>query len=252
MKKAIIGSALFSVVVLLAPMNVQAAGDGTTTGNSGETNAQITFEAANTNIAPVNPNTPSEPDTTNPSTSNVTPNKDSKGPALIYVTPQMTFRGADNKTLIDLYQNKSYFATVSKDQPAAKAAESFDWNSKFVVEVADGRGAAAKWQVKVAGDKLKGGTTPDTIENATMTWPQAIVKNSSQGDLDAKVSKDSLEITLGDPAKDILTADQGVGAGVTAAQFDPSAIKLTIPVNSAKPEAYSTTLHWTLTDEAQS
>ncbi|WP_338208065.1 WxL domain-containing protein [Lactiplantibacillus paraxiangfangensis] len=251
MKKAMIGSALFSVVVLLAPMNVQAAGDGTTTGNSGETNAQITFEAANTNIAPVNPNTPSETDTTNPSTSNVTPNKDSKGPALIYVTPQMTFQGADNKTLIDLYQNKSYFATVSKDQPAAKSAEPFDWNSKFVVEVADGRGAAAKWKVKVAGDKLKGGTTPDTIENATMTWPQAIVKNSSQGDLSAKVSKD-LTINLGDNAQDILVASQGVGAGVTAAQFNPSDIKLNIPVNSAKPEAYKTTLHWTLADEPQS
>lgn len=251
MKKAMIGSALFSVVVLLAPMNVQAAGDGTTTGNSGETNAQITFEAASTDIKPVNPNMPSEPDTTNPSTSNVTSHENSTGPALIYVTPQMTFHGADNKTLIDLYQNKSYFATVSKDQPAAKSAEPFDWNSKFVVEVADGRGAAAKWQVKVAGDKLKGGTTPDTIENVTMTWPQALVKNSSQGDLSAKVSKD-LTINLGDNAQDILVASQGVGAGVTAAQFNPSDIKLNIPVNSAKPEAYSTTLHWTLTDEAQS
>ena len=253
MKKTMIGSALLSVVVLLAPMNVQAAGDGTATGSSGETNAQITFEAADTsNIAPVNPDTPSETDETHPSTNNVHSNENHKGPSLIYVTPQMTFQGADNKSLINLYRDQNYFATVSQEQPAAKSVTPFNWNSKFVVEVADGRGAAAKWQVKVAGDKLKGGTTPDTIENATMIWPQAIVKNSSQpGDLSAKVSKD-LTINLGDNAQDILVASQGVGAGITAAQFDPSAIKLNIPVNSAKPEAYSTTLHWTLADEAQS
>lgn len=245
-----IGSALFSVVVLLAPMNVQAAGDGTTTGNSGETNAQITFEAANTNIAPVNPDNPNEPDKTQPLPSNVLPNKDPKGPSLIYVTPQMTFQNDNDKGLLDLYKDQNYLAKiVSQEKPVSTPESVFD--KMFVVEVADGRGAAAKWQVKVAGDKLKGGTTPDTIEHVTMTWPQALVKNSSQGDLSAKVSKD-LTINLGDNAQDILVASQGVGAGVTAAQFNPSDIKLNIPVNSAKPEAYSTTLHWTLTDEAQS
>lgn len=254
MKKTMIGSALLSVVVLLAPMNVQAAGDGTATGSSGETNAQITFEAADTsNIAPVNPDTPSETDETHPSTNNVHSNENHKGPSLIYVTPQMTFQGADNKSLINLYRDQNYFATVSQEQPEAKSVTPFNWNSKFVVEVADGRGAAAQWQVKVAGDKLTGTTTTDTVKNATITWPQAVVKNSSQsGDLGTKISKD-LTINLGDnKTQDILTASQGVGAGVTAAQFDPSAIKLNIPVNSAKPEAYSTTLHWTLADEAQS
>ncbi|WP_407879090.1 WxL domain-containing protein [Furfurilactobacillus entadae] len=47
-----------------------------------------------------------------------------------------------------------------------------------------------------------------------------------------------------------MNATDGNGSGITIDQMDPSAIKLTVPANVAKAEAYSTTMNWTLSATA--
>lgn len=260
MKKVMASLTLFSLGLLVAPVSVKAADEP----SSGTTQVGITFDTADTtNVDPVDPDHP-EAGATNPQPPKPNVTNSSQGLSLIYVSPQMNFQDDSQVGVghgkINLYQEQSYFAKVSsKDStatPTAKSATSpFNWDSKFIVEVADGRGAASNWKLNLSGEKLSSEGTNDksVIDNATIDWPDSVIKTSAKPngiDVDSKMQGHHL--TLDNTQLPILTLKNGEGAGITTAQFNPAEIKLTIPVSTAKPGAYSTTLHWTLSNEALS
>lgn len=256
MKKVMASLTLFSLGLLVAPGSVKAADEP----SSGTTQVGITFDAADTNVTPVDPDHP-DVSTVNPEppTANIKPG--AQGLSLIYVSPKMNFQ--DNSQTekghakIDLFQKQSYFAKVKSETPTVNSAmPSFDWNSKFIVEVADGRGADSNWTLKLLGKELSSDTkdtdNKNVIDNAAIDWPKPDVKTSAKtGGIDGDWNVQPRNLPLNSSTSlTILALPKGKGAGITTAQFNPDDIKLTIPVSTAKPGTYSTTLQWTLSNEA--
>lgn len=260
MKKVMASLTLFSLGLLVAPVSVKAADEP----SSGTTQVGITFDTADTtNVDPVDPDHPeagaADPQPPKPNVTN-----SSQGLSLIYVSPQMNFQDNSQAGVghgkINLYREQSYFAKVSsKDStatPTAKSAASpFNWDSKFIVEVADGRGANSNWNLKLSGEKLssEGTDNKSVIDNAMIDWPKPDVKTSAKPngiDVDhGGFQERNLQLDE-TTSLSILTLKNGEGAGITTAQFNPDGIKLKIPVSTAKPGTYGTTLHWTLSNEA--
>ncbi|AVK64087.1 WxL domain-containing protein [Lactobacillus sp. CBA3606] len=238
--KKIIGSLLLSGALLVSvalPTVANAAEN-----RDGSTNVTATFTAGNTDVTPVDPTDPDTPSTGGDGNNGSnTGNEGGSGLSLIYVTNKLDF----GSHAIDVLNSNTYAANYTNaDDTKTNADTSALWGNKAVIEVSDTRGTNNGWSLQVSGSALKS-TSGDTIEGGTLALPTGDVTNSGTATNDAK----SVAVTnaLG-TATNVLTAAKDGGAGVTVDQLDPTNIKLTVPANTAKAEAYSTTVNWSLTD----
>ncbi|AVK61522.1 WxL domain-containing protein [Lactobacillus sp. CBA3605] len=235
--KKIIGSLLLSgaLLVSVALPTVAHAAES----RDGSTDVTATFTAGNTDVTPVDPTDPDTPSTGGDGNNGGTAGS---GLSLIYVTNKLDF----GSHAIDVLNSNTYAANYTNAEDATTNANtSALWGNKAVIEVSDTRGTNAGWSLQVSGSALKS-ESGDTIEGGTLALPVGDVTNSgSNGANGAK----SVAVTnaLG-TATNVLTAANTMGAGVTVDQLDPSDVKLTVPANTAKAEAYSTTVNWSLTD----
>lgn len=263
MKKLMTSLMLCGVVLMAAPVSVKAADSQAALG-SGQTDAEITFTKNDlTKIKPVNPNSPNETADPEPDMPGLI-QKD-VGVAFVYVTSNLQF-GKGGGTL-SMTTPKEYPASIqaSKNTPVSVTDKttgkaSFDWTSKFVIEVADDRAdEAGDWDVKVSGTPLvqknSDGTVKESVNGAQIMWyadghqiTNSGKENSGKENNSATLTQDNITLNLEDSPNSgtLISAKKGSGAGITVAQFDPTNIKLKVPANTAKAGTYQTTLNWSL------
>jgi len=261
MKKLMTGLVLFSMALLVAPVSVKAADAGTGDDKilgTGVTDVDIEFEAADlTQAKPVNPDNPNVVANPEPGHQKL-PEQRTDGLSFLYVTDNLTFEHAK----ISMISPKAYPATLIKpNKGSTEVASGFDWTKKFIIEIADGRGAdAGGWELKASGKALEANKksesdTPHQIDGAKLTWPTKGNKttNSGEGNNGVTVNTDDTSVELGGKSSAaLLSAAKQKCAGVTIMQFDPSNILLEVPANKARVTTYSTSVTWSLEDTAKS
>ncbi|BDZ29836.1 WxL domain-containing protein [Lactiplantibacillus sp. WILCCON 0030] len=246
MKRLITRLVLVSLAILVAPTTVKAA-DTTSPDQplaTGKTTAKIQFDASDTtSLKPMNPNNPNTA-VTDPVLGQGTVTNVKSGASFVYVTENMTFGKTAN--LIDMFQAQKYPAEVTLNESKLTKAVSDDWKTNFIVEVADGRGANANWQLRVSGSPLSTGNT--SVDGAKIEWPSAVIHRSGEAPEQALQAGNATTIQLDQSSNTILSFTGKEAAGVTTAQFAPKDIMLDVPANRAQPGTYSTDLNWTLAD----
>lgn len=236
----VVGSLLMSGV-LLAGVGVNASADTTGSGASsssatanttGTTDISATFTKSTQTVTPVDPNNPDKPSDKGDGGNGAHAGGDL---SLIYVSNKLDF----GKHEIDVLNSSTYTAqNITSDVSGL-------WNGKDIIEVSDVRGSNAGWTLSVSGGTLTG-TDGDTIKGATLALPQGTVSNSGSDSNGA--TSTAADNVLDNTSATVLGAGKDKGAGVTVDQLDPAEIKLTIPANTTKAQAYSTTLNWSLSD----
>ncbi|MGV0168087.1 WxL domain-containing protein [Furfurilactobacillus sp. WILCCON 0119] len=230
--KNVIGKVLMTSAVLASMVVPAISASADDTANlTGSTNASATFTPGTTTVNPVDPTDPTKPGTDENNGA-----KPGSGLSLIYVTNGLDFGSHQ----VDVVNKNDYDASTSKTL----------WNGKAVVQVADSRGTNAGWNLSVAADQFAT-TSGDKLTGATLTLPGAASQITTNTGTSNGVTSSALSgYALDNSSATVMNATDGNGSGITIDQMDPSAIKLTVPANVAKAEAYSTTMNWTLSATA--
>ncbi|MGV0168503.1 WxL domain-containing protein [Furfurilactobacillus sp. WILCCON 0119] len=225
LKRATIIGAMATAVLLLGPaIGVHAAGDVGTA----HTEVTASFLPGSGPSGPVDPTNPGGGPVINPGN----PGTGATGPLrLNYVSNLIDF-GANPISS----SNQTYTAKATSDMI----------NGYQSAQVSDERGTTAGWALKVSGSPMKAPVTSDTLTGATLTLPAGTVATAS-GTSNGAVAT-AVSNALDSSGGVLLGAAAGNGAGLTVDRWQPSAVQLQVMGGTAKAEAYSTDLTWTLQD----
>ena len=242
MNKLISGLLLSGALLIGAVLPTVANADTTTPAaenRTGNTTVIAGFTANTDGVKPVDPSNPGTGDGTGGDGGNGVDVPNGGGLSLIYVTNNLNFGTHE----IDVLKSNDYYAHDTTGNSTSAL-----WNDKAVIEVSDVRGTKAGWSLGVTGSELTGkdadGKALAAIDGAELTLPAGAVSSADSIDGNGSVATATTNV-LGSTAT-VLTAAKGSGSGVTIDQLDPSAIKLTIPANSAEAGTYTATLNWNL------
>ncbi|CAM2895411.1 WxL domain-containing protein [Dellaglioa algida] len=217
--KKLLASALLSATVLGAGLAVSSNANAATLPDGAKTNASVSFKAGDGTkpIDPVDPTDPTKPP--------VDPGTDNPGNlAIVYATQNVDF---------------------GEDLAIPTQAMVYKSNKMVSLEVGDVRGTDAGWALSVKADDFKSGS--DVLKGAKISIDESkdvSVAGSAAGTVTA-VSKAVADATTASVA---LNAVKGTGSGVTIDNLAAGSIKLAVPAGTAKAQAYSSTMNWTLSD----
>lgn len=198
----------------------------------GTTKITATFTANSKEVTPVDPGTKKPTDKGD----NNNGGKPGGGLSLIYVSNKLDFGSHE----IDAINDNTYTAG-EKDS----ATDGLYDGKTDLIEVSDVRGTNGGWTLSVTGSTLTG-TDGAKIKGATLALPAGSVSNTGADSNGATAT--AVTDALNGSAATVLSAKANTGAGVTMDQIQPGDIKLMIPANTAKAQAYSSTLTWSLSD----
>ncbi|MFD1421473.1 WxL domain-containing protein [Lactiplantibacillus songbeiensis] len=221
------------------------------TATSGETTSDVTFEAPENVVNPVDPNNPgttvTDPDgTKDPGGATVDPT----GPlSFLYVSPAISF--GSQKAVSSNTQDITNADKPGQIKVTSQKFNGTDANTNLVTEVSDTRGTNVGWNVQVSSTPLtlKGAT--DVLKGATINLgANDTAKNTvnNSGDPTGIDGQDAALSTKDGNAATIYTAAKDAGAGQTAFQLSPDNITMTGIEANAKTGTYEGTLTWTLND----
>ena len=245
MKKRIIGTLMLSTILLGSVNIVNAAGEPD---SKGTTNGTIGFKENDEPTGPVDPTDPTKPIDPDP----INPPTGIDGPLSLDVVPALFDFGDSN--LLSM-KEETYYSKITS--PGSTEGEP-SITPKHVLQVTDNRDDLNGWSVKVSRTEFVNATDPtaklagSTLKipagegrNALADNPQAIDPNiTSTGAMAIPV--DESEEGTGAVTVISVANQEGVGKSTSAYSWESKEESLTVPKNTAKKGAYSSTITWTL------
>lgn len=168
--------------------------------------------------------------------------KAGSGLTLVYITNKLDFGTHEIDPLKEIVTTANYKDSKNSSN---NADISNLWSDRAVIEVGDVRGTNSGWTLSVSSGSLKS-SNGDVIDGATLAFPTGTVNNAGKKNNAKPYQLPKIDCQDDTAGGTILDAAAGEGFGITVDKIDPGQIALTIPANTAKAEAYSGNLHWSL------
>ena len=257
--KKMVSSLLMTSALLLGAVAPVVASAATT--DAGSTTTGVTFTANTDTTKPVDPNNPNKTLDPDPTDNGNNGGKPGAGLSLAYAPTTIDFGTHE----IDLINAHKYNANggvdgatdtkgkVGKDSATTNGTFKLgsggaNTGSKVILEVADGRGTNAGWDLSVT-------STGDiaSLKGATITLPAGnVTASGSSADNGAVSNAVTIDAgsgsATGTTSNVLLTAASGNGSGVTVDSLDPANLTLNVAANTASAKTYDGTLNWSLSD----
>ena len=257
--KKMVSSLLMTSALLLGAVAPVVANAATT--DAGSTTTGVTFTANTDTTKPVDPNNPNKTLDPDPTDNGNNGGKPGAGLSLAYAPTTIDFGTHE----IDLINAHKYNANggvdgatdtkgkVGKDSATTNGTFKLgsggaNTGSKVILEVADGRGTNAGWDLSVT-------STGDiaSLKGATITLPAGnVTASGSSADNGAVSNAVTIDAgsgsATGTTSNVLLTAASGNGSGVTVDSLDPANLTLNVAANTASAKTYDGTLNWSLSD----